>query len=220
MFKTSKNHIVPVLHKLCNKILILGNFPRNWQISTLTPIHKKGPKDCTTNYRGIAVSNSLCKIFCSILNNRLVKYLEKHNIIPENQIGFRHSHRTADHVLTLKTIIDKYFQSKKYVYCCFIDLKSAFDTVWRTAIFYKLLKLGIGGNFLNILIDMYSSVKFCMKIDKISDTFSSSMGVKQGCVLSPTLFNIYLHDIPNIFSPNCNPVKIKEIYHHLCMPMT
>ena len=112
MFKTSKNHIVPVLHKLCNKILILGNFPRNWQISTLTPIHKKGPKDCTTNYRGIAVSNSLCKIFCSILNNRLVKYLEKHNIIPENQIGFRHGHRTADHVLTLKTIIDKYFQSK------------------------------------------------------------------------------------------------------------
>ena len=100
MFKTSKNHIIPIIHELFNKIFILGNFPTN----------------------------------CLILNNGLVKYLEKTNIISENQIGFRQFHRTADHDLTLKTIIDKYFQWNKYVHCCFIDLKSAFDTVWKTPI--------------------------------------------------------------------------------------
>ena len=151
------------------------------------------------NYRGIAVSNSLCKIFCSVLNNRLLNFFENHDVIPKNQIGFQRRCRTADHILTLKTIIDKYTHCRpsKHVYTCFVDLKAAFDTVWRDALFFKLLKNEIGGNFLGILIDMYKTVDFCVKLSPSTCTqkFPSNIGVKQGCVLSPALFNLYLSDL-------------------------
>ena len=120
----------------------------------LTPVHKKGSSNCPDNYRGIAVSNHLCKLLCSILNNRLSEFTEENKCIPKNQIGFKPGSRTSDHILTLKTIIDKYINKlpRKYLFTCFVDFKSAFDTVWRLALFYKLLKCGIGGNYLSLIM--------------------------------------------------------------------
>ena len=91
-----------------------------------------------------------------MLNTRLNNYLEKNTSIPVNQIGFKRNSRTVDHILALKTLIDKYTYScnnnnKKYLYACFVDLKSAFDTVWRDGLFNKISNLGIGGIFLAML---------------------------------------------------------------------
>ena len=72
---------------------------------------------------------------------------------------------------------------------------------------YVLCHVGIGGSFLKIIHDMYSSVSFTVKCDqKITDTFDTSVGVKQGCVLSPLFFNIVLHDLPNIYDNMSDPV--------------
>ena len=88
-----------------------------------------------SNYRGIAIRNILYKVFCKILNTRLNTYLIENNCIPPHQIGFKQGYRTTDHILTLKTLIDNYIGTKKskasYLYSCFVELKSAFDTVWR-----------------------------------------------------------------------------------------
>jgi hypothetical protein len=113
-----------------------------WRESCITAIHKKGDGHVADNYRGIAVGSTLCKVFCNILHNRLTGYIERKKIIPVNQIGYKKKFRTADHILVLKTIIDKYIlkQSRQYLYICFVDLKSAFDTIWREAMIYKLLK--------------------------------------------------------------------------------
>ena len=157
------------------------------------------------NYRGIALSSHFSKLFCTVLNSRLYTYFEKNNIIPVHQIGFQKKSRTADHILTLKTLIDKYLNdgAKKYLHVCFVDFKRAFDSVWRQALIYKLLVSGVSGNLLSILASMYKDVNYCVKTDVgFTHPFSSNIGVKQGCVLSPTLFNLYVADLPEIFSDN------------------
>ena len=131
--------------------------------------------------------------------------------MPREQIGFQKGARTADHVFTLKTIIDKYVKkaAKQHLYVCFVDFKSAFDTISRQALFYKLAKLGVGGYFLKCMQSIYNQVNYCIKLPEgITDPFPSNVGVKQGCVLSPTLFNLFIHDLPQIFDETCGPVEL------------
>ena len=211
MIKAGANTLLDPFCSLFNKILAHQHFPKAWRTSTLSPLYKKG--DCldTNNYRGIAVSSSLSKLFLSILQKRLLDFSSKHSLIPECQIGYKPNTCTSDHILTLKNIIDKYIKRSRrtLLFVCFVDFKSAFDTVWRNAMLYKLLKMGIGGNFLGVIESMYQDVLYCVKIEGyISETIKSSVGVKQGCVLSPLLFNLFLSDLPDIFSDSCDPVNL------------
>ena len=207
MLKSGATVLAPSLVKLFNFIFNTGKFPTSWSLSTLTVIHKKGDKAIPKNYRGIAVSSNLCKLFCLVLHNRLSSFIERNNVIPEEQIGFRKGSRTQDHILVFKSVIDKYLSKLNKLYVCFVDFASAFDTIWRSALIYKLTQVGINGNFIKIIQNMYSSVMFSVKCNtKITEPFSSTVGVKQGCVLSPIFFNIYLSDLPLIFDQSCDPV--------------
>jgi len=213
MLKASRTHIVPILVKLFNLILTMGSFPNAWRVNTLTPIHKKGDRLVTSNYRGISVCSNLCKLFCTVLHARIIKFAEEKNLIPVHQIGYRAKSRTSDHLLTLKNLIDKHIRKQKssYLYTCFVDFKAAFDSVWRTALVYKLVKCEIGGNILNVIQSMYREVTFRLKLQAgLTREIGTNIGVKQGCVLSPTLFNLYLADLPCIFDASCDPVQILD----------
>jgi hypothetical protein len=158
MLKAGQSTLSPVLQKLCNVIYSNSSYHCAWRTSMLMPLHKKGDTHNPQNYRGISLSSNLSKLFCSVIHHRFSKFLKEHNVIPNNQIGFQKGSRTADHVLALKTLVDKYLQklSKKRLYVCFVDFKSAFDTISRRALLYKMSILsGIGGRFLKIIQDMY-----------------------------------------------------------------
>jgi exonuclease III len=215
MLKSGSAHMLKVITKLFNIIFTSSCFPEAWRESCITGIHKKGDSHVAANYRGIAVGSTVCKVFCNVLQNRLVSYIDRKQVISSNQIGYRKKCRTSDHILVLKTIIDKYIlkEGRQYLYVCFVDLKSAFDTIWRDAMIYKLLKNGVSGLFLKVLQDMYKEVSFRVKTTQgLTESFKSTVGVKQGCVLSPTLFNIFLYDFPDVFTPDCHPVKLFSEY--------
>ena len=214
MIRCGWPHLQEYFIMFFNSILTSGKFPSSWDVNTLSPLHKKGSTLLRDNYRGIAVSSAIAKVFLSVLHNRLYKFADTNDLIPPNQIGYKKGLRTTDHILVLKNIIDKYITKtpRKYLYACFVDFKSAFDTVWRDGLFYKMLKMGIGGNFIKVLQSMYSQTKYAVKVDnRISEPFLSSVGVKQGCVLSPLLFNLYLSDLPCIFDNSCDPVSVNAL---------
>ncbi len=209
MLKASSSILLPAFHKLFNLILTSGQYPSAWSNSWLKPLHKGGDQTDPNRYRGISIMSCLGKLFCSILNNRLVSFLEKNNLGNKYQIGFTKDCRTSDHMLAIKTLIDKYNQSNQKLYTCFIDFRKAFDTVWRDALFYKLLKMGIGGPFAEVLKNIYNKSSTQIRLcDGLTAPFHDGIGVKQGCVLSPTLFKIFINDMSDIFDETCRPVKL------------
>ena len=121
MIKASLNEIMPVYHKLFNNVLNGGSMPLMWCSGLITPTFKSGVRNDPTNYRGICVSSCLGKLFCSILNQRLMEHVNSLNILHNSQIGFLPNNRTADHVLTLRTLIDKCVHChQEKVYACFV----------------------------------------------------------------------------------------------------
>jgi hypothetical protein len=212
MIKAACPTLMEPMQKLFNLTLQAGCFPLPWSISWLKPLHKGGDTKDPNRYRGISIMSCMGKLYCSILNNRLVKHLKQNNLNSKFQIGFEKDRRTSDHILTIKTLTDKYNQENKKLYACFVDFKKAFDSVWRKGLFYKLLKNGIGGNIGRSIESMYSRADTCIKLgNQITNPLVTKIGVKQGCVLSPTLFKLFINDLPQIFDKECNPAQLYNL---------
>ena len=126
MLKNGNFVLQPCLVKLFNIILSSGIYPTEWVQGLIFPIYKTGDPLNPSNYRGIAITSCLSKLFNSILNARLEKYILKNELIRNEQIGFKTGCQTSDHIFKLKTIIDKYLNKSKKVYACFIGVRSLF----------------------------------------------------------------------------------------------
>lgn len=188
-----------------NRILNSGHFPDDWSKAVIIPVFKKGDRSNPSDYRGISLISCLCKLFTSILNTRLLKWIDDNDILTDAQFGFRHGMSTVDAIFSLYSIIQKTFLKKKRLYCCFVDFKKAFDTVDRFKLWYKLGNMGLGGKILNIMKSMYNNVKSCISIGGLkSDYFANKLGLMQGEVLSPVLFAFYVNDFEMEFIRNSN----------------
>ena len=212
MLKNGTHFLIDPLVKLFNLIFKNGKFPSLWNISLLVLLHKKGDKLDPANYRGLSITSNLGKLFNKIIHNRLYNFIYQNNLISTNQIGFKKKSRTSDHIFTLKSVIDHYKQKGKKVFTAFIDLKKAFDTVWRIGLFYKLIDKGIPNRLYNIISSMYTGNTFKIKFPHgLSQTYKSERGVKQGDVLSPLLFNFYINDLTQVLNDNAtHPVCIGD----------
>ncbi len=126
----------------------------------------------------------------------------------QEQSGFRKKkHRTTDH-------ISKYRRSNKPLYVAFIDFKQAFDTIRHQDLSYKILKFRVSNKFYNIMKSMYNNILVAVQGttgNHISSFFISLLGVRQGDNLSPTLFNIFVNDIPQIFDLKCDPANFGDM---------
>ncbi len=197
MIKHTSSKLQLAILKLFNVILCVGYFPDIWNQGLITPIFKNGDKFDPNNYRGICVSSNLGKLFRSIINARLLDFITTHNVLSRSQIGFLPNYRTSDHIYTLHTLIEKHVhQDKGRIYACFIDFKKAFDSIWHQGLFYKLIESGIGGKTYDLIKSMYTESKCGIKINtKRTRYLSQERGVRQGCCLSPTLYNIYINEL-------------------------
>ena len=199
--KHSLDLMLPLYLKLFNKILDTGELPEDWLTGLIIPIYKnKGSKEDADNYRGITLLSCLGKLFTSILNHRLTEFCEKNLILKETQTGFRKGYSTLDHIFVINNLIDIFKLKKKKLFCCFVDYTKAFDSIWREALWHKLINNGIQGKILNVIKNLYAQVKSCVFLNgNKSDFFISARGVRQGENLSPLLFSLFVNDIEQEF---------------------
>lgn len=197
-FIDAKDFISPYLCIIFNKIFESGIYPEAWCKGIIVPIYKKGDVHDPSNYRGITLVNVIAKIFSLTLRNRINKWCEEENIFCDEQFGFRDNRSTADAIFLLHTIIQKVLSKKEKLWCAFIDYQRAFDTVVRDELWIKLLQSGVSCKMINMIRNIYSNVKCCVKISSsmsMSDFFDVTLGLKQGEPLSPLLFILFINDI-------------------------
>jgi len=212
LLKHSTHAMLDSLTKTFNLVLTSGVYPDSWAKGFITPIHKKEDPLLPDNYRGITITSCIGKLFNSILNCRLIDFLNKRNILRPEQIGFRAKCRTSDHIFVIKALCDKYKKrDKKEVYMCFIDLQKAFDSISHPCLLFKLLEMNMNGHVYEIIKSMYSKIVLQVNVGTgLTEEFTSNVGVRQGDNLSPTLFNLFINDIPTIFGSACKPVTLNE----------
>ena len=212
ILKCSSKELLEVILKLMNKIKTFHYYPCKWGLGRTSLILKDGNDDDPNNYRPITVNNTIAKILAILINERLTDWCDKNHIIRNEQIGFIKHCRPADHLFVLKTLIDTYTCHGKKIFACFVDFKKAFDSVWRTGLFYKLIANGVDLDMIRLIKDMYSKTKQTLNINnKITREFTAYRGVRQGCILSSIIFNIFINDIPTIFDSISSPVWLDNL---------
>ncbi len=196
IFINCKKVLLPIILQLLNYILDNGIYPNRWAEGLIDPQYKKGSTELPSNFRRISILPAVSKIIEYILNNRL-QYVDRvfRKEDPYNG-GFKKDSRTTDNIFILSSLIECSKIQKKPLYVCFVDFKRAFDCVRREFMFFKLLSKGYGSKVLDLIINMYSKTKSFVKWKgKLSQSFLDNLGVAQGGILSPYLFNSFLSDL-------------------------
>lgn len=182
---------------LCREVFRQEKLPATWTQGLIFPIFKGGTEDerhQPDKYRGITLLSVLGKIYASILNDRATEWIERKGILVEEQAGFRKDRATMDQLFILTEIIKN--RRPEGTYVGFIDIQKAYDRVWRKGLWYKLHKYGITGKFWRVLRNIYESVESCVVVNGTqSRWFSVETGLRQGCLLSPILFAIYINGL-------------------------
>ena len=210
MLISTPPQVVKNMAEIFNLIFISGLYPTEWGKAYISPIYKKGSKEIVSNYRPIAISSCIGKVFNAIMNARLVLFLNEKGLTDDYQNGFKKNARTSDNLFILTSIIDDCKAKKKQLFACYIDLKGAYDTVDRELLCSMLRDAGVGNMFQNIIENMYSKVEYCIKIGNIrSHFFKAGRGLKQGDTMSPALFNFYIHKLVEILKNNTTSPFLK-----------
>ena len=187
----------------CAKCLLLlfnkiwdGDFPNEWNSASIVSIPKKGDLTECNNYRGISLINVGLKILSKIVTNRISDYALSHGYIRPEQFGFRNKEECISLYISIREICQRRKFKDKFTYLAFLDLKKAYDSVPIYNILTKLYNIGIRGNCLQFLKNLYLTSKARASLNGcLSEEFPINRGVRQGCPLSPILFNIFINDV-------------------------
>ena len=173
--------------------------PSIWRDSIISPIPKSSTKDpCVPlNYRGISLLSCLYKMYTSLLNSRLTDYIESNDLLVDEQNGFRSKRSCQDHIYSLSSVIRNRKSCKLDTYCAFVDFKKAFDWVPRDLLLFKLAtSFNVHGKLFNTLSTIYETSTAKIRLNGLyTESFGVTSGVKQGDIISPTLFSMYLNDL-------------------------
>ena len=190
--------LAPALVDMFAACARVGCLPWRWAISCISPIPK--PKADTTTcggHRGIAVGTLPAKLYAAVLDRRIQDWAEGAGLRTEGQFGFRRKRSCAQAALVLRATIERQRRRGTPLFVCFVDFQKAYDTVPRHLLWAKLERAGVGEWCLRAVQALYADVPMCVRTqDGCTETFQSLLGVKQGCPLSPTLFGLFIDDLP------------------------
>ena len=185
-----------------------GQALKQWQTSVIIPIHKKGDKKKCTNYRGTSLISVPGKIYAKCLEKKCREIIEPK--LTDAQGGFYPGRSTINQIFALQQIFEKLWEYAKEVNACFVDLEKTYDRIPRDKLWTVLLQYDIDGQLSTAIKSLHMHSKVCVRVNSArTKPFRVSVGLRQGCSLSPILFLIYMNRIVEK-SESCGRVKIGE----------
>ena len=165
-----------------------------WTLSLIITLLKKGNLQHCQNNRTTSFIRHPSQVMLRVILNRPKPQAEE--IIDEEQAGFRGGRSTTEQIFNLRTMCEKYLQHQQNLYHVFIDFKKAFGRVWHAALLAAMRKYNINANLVRALEHLYeNAIRAVHMNDSTGKWFRTTVGVRQGCLLSSTLFNIFLERI-------------------------
>jgi len=164
----------------------------------VVPLYKRGDKNVPSNYREISFWCTAYKIFAEVIRRRLEKEAERRRLLLKTQAGFRKGRSMLDNIYVLNHVAQRGRNmegKERKVYAFFANLKATFDNVDRGILWKMLKEKGIEG-LLRRIERIYERTEVIVRTnDGLSGSFRTGKGVRQGCALSPLLFNLYMAGI-------------------------
>lgn len=197
--KEFHNYLLEPLTHIFNLIYKTGIVPSSLKRSIITPIYKSGKHNLISNYRPISLINNFAKLFEKTLKSRLLNFTKLHNIMSENQFGFTEGLSTNDAMCCLIKEATNIINKNKTCMVVFLDLAKAFDTVSHKILLDVLERNGVRGNVWRVFESYLAGRQQQVRIrETMSDPHTINIGVPQGTVLGPILFNLYINSIKDI----------------------
>ena len=185
---------IDVITNLCNIIYNSGAIPTDLKQSIFITLPKRSKAQSCTEYRTISLMSHITKLLLKVKEQRIVKKID--NEVSRLQSGFRTGSGTREGIFNIRTVCEQAIDLGKDVYICFIDYTKAFDRVKHSKIIECLSEIGIDNKDMQIITKMYWEQTAVVRTEHgITEEFQIKKGVRQGCVLSPSLFNLYTEKI-------------------------
>ena len=194
--------LVQHLTKLFNLILKQGYIPTKWKTAYIILLLKpKKDKQHPSSYRPISLLSSLGKLLEKIIKQRLMLEIERRNILPQHQAGFRSRKSTIYNIVRLERYAQGQLRRprrRRHSAVILFDIKAAFDSVWHDGLIYKLNDLRLPRYIINYLISFLHNRTAAIEIENVlSRQFNLKSGTPQGSPLSPLLYIMYTADSMN-----------------------
>ena len=150
------------------------------------------------NYCGFSLVARAGKVLPKIVATRLSAYCEARNLLLEEQCGFRPHRSTTDMMFAVRRLQELGRKARVPLFLCFIDLQKAYDSVDHTILWQVLARFGVPPQMIDVIRQFHDGMKACVRNDdgRCTEWFEVAQGLRQGCVLSPLMFNIFFAVIP------------------------
>lgn len=187
--------LVKWVHRVIVSVWECERVPEDWQKAILVPLYKgKGDKAECNNWRGISLLSVVGKVFAHVLLERMNNVVEGR--LSEAQAGFRRGRGCADQIFSIRRVMEQAAAKQMPVYACFVDLKAAYDSVPREKLWEVSGEYEVPSKLCRLLRALYSNTKSAVRVEgDLTEWFDVNTGLRQGCLLSPMLFNIYIDHV-------------------------